>query len=147
LNLLPQKLFHSSQTGDSNLVANKTINSSREEKVPQQQGQDIGCPTSYLVVEIEDHAVACSFTRAGGFVWKYFPLATCFNNNKDFVIACTGTFEDRQPSLLPFPIDASGQPLLSPESKSSPTVQVLSRRGRRGGDTCGSEHGFTSSQW
>jgi len=71
--------------------------------VPQQQGQDIGNPTPNLVVEIEDHAVDCSFTRAGGFVWKYFPLSACFDNNENAVISCTGALEDRPPSLLPFP--------------------------------------------
>jgi len=86
LNLLPRKPHESSQTGDSNLVANKTIDSSRKDEVPQQRGQDIGKPTSNLVVEIEDHEVACSFTWAGGFVWKYCPLSACFDNNKDAVI-------------------------------------------------------------
>ena len=41
LNLLSYTLPHSTQTVDSNLVANTTINSSRKEKVPQQQGQYI----------------------------------------------------------------------------------------------------------
>jgi len=59
LNVLRRKLPHNSQTGDSNLVANKTINSSRKEKVPQQQGQDIGNPTSNLVVETEYHETSC----------------------------------------------------------------------------------------
>jgi len=90
LKLLPRKPHHSSQTEDSNFVGNKTIDSNRKEKVPQQQGQDIGNPTPNLVVEIEDHAVDCSFTRAGGFVWKYFPLSACFDNNEDAVIPCTG---------------------------------------------------------
>jgi len=45
--------------------------------MPQQQGQDIGSPTSNLVVGIEDQAIACSFTRAGGFRWEYFPLLAC----------------------------------------------------------------------
>jgi len=72
LNLFPYTLPHSLQTGDSNLVANTTIHSSRREKVPQQRGQDL----------------------------------------------------DRPPSLLPLPVNGSGQPLLSPESTSSPTVQV-----------------------
>jgi len=60
--LLYRKPPHSSQTGDSNLVAKKTIDSSLKEKMPQQQSQDIGSPTSNLVVEVEDHQVACSFT-------------------------------------------------------------------------------------
>ena len=64
LNLVPMN--PPSQTGDSNLVADKTINSSHKEVVPQQQGH----------------------------------------------------------SLLPLPIDVSGQPLLSQESTPSPTVQV-----------------------
>jgi len=90
LNLLPQKPPHSSQIEDSNLVASKTSDSTCKEKVPQQQGQDIGNPTSNLLVEIVDHAVACSFTRAGGFVWKYFPLSAYFDNNEDAVIPCMG---------------------------------------------------------
>ena len=92
--------------------------------MPQQQGQDIGDPTSNSLFEIEDHAVACSCTWAGGFVWKYFPLLACFDNNEDAVIPCTGALEDRPPSLLPFPISGSDQPLLSPEPTFSPTVQV-----------------------
>jgi len=60
------------QTGDSNLVAKTTIDNSRREKVPQQQGKH----------------------------------------------------SDRPPSLLPLPVNGSRQPLLSPESTSSPTVQV-----------------------
>jgi len=52
LNLLPYTLNHSLQTGDSNLVANTTIDSSRKEKVPQQQGLDIGRPLSNLVVKV-----------------------------------------------------------------------------------------------
>jgi len=125
LNLFPWKPPHSSQTGDSNLVANKTIDSSRKEKVPLQHGLDIGSPTSNLVVEVQDHKVACSFTRAGGFVWKYSPLSACFDNTEDTVIPCTGTLNDRPPSLWPLPVDGSGQPLLSPESTSLPSVQAL----------------------
>jgi len=40
-----------SQTGDSHLVAYTTIDSTRKEKVQQQQGQDIGLPASNLVVK------------------------------------------------------------------------------------------------
>jgi len=65
-----------------------------------------------------------SFTRACGFVWKYSPLLACCNDSADAVIPCTGTLDDRRPSLLPFPIDGSGQLLLPPESTSSHTVQV-----------------------
>jgi len=79
LNLFPQKLPHSSQTGDSNLVANKTINSSRKEKVQQQQGQDIRSPPSNLLIKVRQSLAISpghwgfvlklkSFTRAGGFV-------------------------------------------------------------------------------
>jgi len=73
-----------------------------------------------------------SATRADGFVWKYLPLLECCNDNlfqhaattADTVIPCSGTLADRPPSLLPFPIDGSGQPLFSPESTSSHTGQV-----------------------
>ena len=65
-----------------------------------------------------------SFTRACGFVWKYSPLLACCNDSADAVIPCTGTLDDRRPSLLPFPIDGSGQLLLPPESTSLHTVQV-----------------------
>ena len=41
LNLLSKTPLHSTQTGDSNLVANTTVDSSHEEKMPRQQGQDI----------------------------------------------------------------------------------------------------------
>jgi len=84
---------------------------SHKETVLQPQGQDIGNPTSNLVVEIEDHAIACSFTRAGGFMWEYSPFSACFDNNEDVVIPYTGTSDDRPPSLLPLRIDGSGQPL------------------------------------
>jgi len=124
LNLLPWKPTHSSQTGDSNLVANKTLNNSSKETVLKQQGQDIGNPMPNLVVDFEDRAIACSFTRACGFIWEYFPLLACFDYNEDNVIPCTGTLDDRPPFLLPLPIDGSGQPLLSPESTSLLTVQV-----------------------
>jgi len=63
LNLLSKTPLYSTQTGDSNLVVNTTVDSSHEEKVPRQQGQDI----------------------------------------------------DRPLSLLPLPVNGSGQPLLSPE--------------------------------
>ena len=72
LNLLPLTPPHSLQTGDSNVFANTTINSSHKEEVPPQKGQDI----------------------------------------------------DRPPSLVPLPVNASGQPLLSPESTSSLTVRL-----------------------
>jgi len=53
----------SSQTGNSNLVAEKTINSSRKEKVQQQQGQDIGRPASNLVVNVtQSPAISVSVT-------------------------------------------------------------------------------------
>ena len=44
------------------------------------------------------------------------------DNDEDAVILCTGTLDHRPFSLLPIPVDASGQ--LSPELTSSPTVQV-----------------------
>jgi len=52
LNLLSYTPPHSTQTGDSNLVANTTIDSSSKQKVPQQQGQVIGRQTSNLVVKV-----------------------------------------------------------------------------------------------
>ena len=63
LNLPSKTPLYSTQTGNSNLVANTTVDSSHEEKLPRQQGQDI----------------------------------------------------DRPLSLLPLPVNGSGQPLLSPE--------------------------------
>jgi len=42
---------------DSNLIANRTIDSSRKDKVPQQQDQDIGSPTSNLVVKVTQSPV------------------------------------------------------------------------------------------
>ena len=48
LNLLHQTPLHSTQTGDSNLVANTTVDSSHVEKVPRQQGQDIDRPLSFF---------------------------------------------------------------------------------------------------
>jgi len=111
--------------------------------VPQQQGQDIGRPTSNLVVKVTQSPAISpdhwgfvwkmgSPTRAGGFVWKYSPLSECCNDNlfwhaemtADTVIPCSGTLGDRPSSLLPFPIDGSGQPLFSPELTSSHTGQV-----------------------
>ena len=127
-----------SQTGDSHLVAYKTIDSSRKEKVQQQQGQDKGLPASNLVVKVTQSLVISpghwgfvlkmrSPTRAGGFAWKYSPLSECCNDNPfrhtettvDTVIPSSNTSVDRPPSLLPFPIDDQGQPLCSPESTSS----------------------------
>jgi len=57
---------------------------------------------------------------------NYFklPLSAVFDNNKDADLPCTGTLEDRPPSLLPLPVHGSGQPLFSSGSTSSPTVQV-----------------------
>jgi len=86
--------------------------------------------------------------------WSIFEIR--FDNNEDNVIPCTGTLNDRPPSLLPLPVDGSGQRLLSLESTSLSTVQMqvppprrprrgANRRGWRGGSICGSEHGFTSS--
>jgi len=79
LNLLSYTLPHSKQTGDSNLVTNTTIDSSRKEKVLQQQEQDIGCPTSNLVGKVTRSLDISpghwgfvlkmrSPTRSGGFV-------------------------------------------------------------------------------
>jgi len=102
--------------------------------VPQQQDQDIGSPTSNLVVKVTQSLAISpghwgvvlklkSCAQAGGFVWKYSPLSACGNGNlfrhaattAAAVIPCKGTLDDSTPSLLPFPIDDSGQPLLSPE--------------------------------
>jgi len=52
LNLLYQTPLHSTQTGDSNLVANTTVDSSHEEKVPRQQGQDIDRPLDFLPLPV-----------------------------------------------------------------------------------------------
>jgi hypothetical protein len=52
LNLLHKTPLHSTQTGDSNLVANTTVDSSHEEKVPRQQGQDIDRPLSFLPLPV-----------------------------------------------------------------------------------------------
>ena len=92
LNLLSYTTPHSTQTGDSNLVANTTIDSNRKEKVPEQQRQDIGRQTSNLVVKVTQSPAISpghwgfvlrmkSPTRAGGFVWKYSPLSECCNDN------------------------------------------------------------------
>jgi len=132
-----------SQKGDSHLVAYTTIDSSRKEKVQEQQGQDIGLPASNLVVKVAQSLAISpghwgfvlkmrSPTRAGGFVWKYSPLSECCNDNPfrhtattvDTVIPSSSTSVDRPPSLLPFPIDDQGQPLFLPESTSSHTGQV-----------------------
>jgi len=131
------------QTGDSDLVTNRTIDSSRKDKVPQQQDQDIGSPTSNLVVKVTQSPAISpghwgyvlklkSSARAGGFVWKYSPFLACCNGNlfrhasttTAAVIPCKGTLNDRPPSFLPFPIDDSGQPLFSPEATPPHTGQV-----------------------
>jgi len=132
-----------SDARDPHSVAYTTIDSSRKEKVQQQQGQDIGLPASNLVVKVPQSLVISpchwgfvlkmrSPTRAGGFAWKYSPLLECCNDNPfwltattvDTVIPSSSTLVDRPPSLLPFPIDYQGQPLLSTESTSSHTGQV-----------------------
>jgi len=82
LNLLSYTLPHTLQTGNSNFVANTTIDSSHKDKVPQQQDQDLGNPTSNLVVKVTQSPVISpghwgyvlklkSSARAGRFVWKY----------------------------------------------------------------------------
>jgi len=96
----------------------RSRDSSRKEKVQQQQGQDIGRPASNLVVKVM-HSPAISPghwgfvlkmrspTRAGGFVWKYSPLLECWNDNffrhaattADTVIPSSSTLVDRPPSL------------------------------------------------
>ena len=115
------------ETGDSHLVAYTTIDSSRKEKVQQQQGQDISRPASNLVVKVTQSPAISpghwgfvlkmrSPTRAGGFVWKYSPLSEFCNDNlfrhavitADTVIPCSSTLVDRPPSLLPFSIDGHG---------------------------------------
>jgi len=161
LNLLPMN--PPSQTGDSHLVAYTTIDSSRKEKVPQQQGQDIGRPASNLVVKVTQSPAISpghwgfvlkmrSPTRASGFVWQYSPLSECCNDNlfrhpattADTVIPCSSTLVDRPPSLLPFPIERPTSVLAA--------IDIFAhrpgadRRRQRGGDICGSEHGITSSQ-
>ena len=50
LNLLHKTPLHSTQTGDSNLVANTTVDSSHEEKVPRQQGLFLFCPCLSMAV-------------------------------------------------------------------------------------------------
>jgi len=101
--------------------------------MPQQQGQDIGSPTSNLGVKVTQSPAISpghwrfvlklkSFTRNGGFVFKYSLVSTCCNDNADAVISCTGTLDDSFFPLLTFSIDGSGQLLISPESASSRTV-------------------------
>jgi len=106
------------------------------------QRQDI-VPASNLVVKVPQSPVISpghwgfvlkmsSPTRAGGFKWKYSPLPEYCHDNPfrltattvDTVIPSSSTSVDRPPSLLPFPIDYQGQPLLSTESTSSHHGQV-----------------------
>ena len=54
LNLISKTPLYSTQTGDSNLVANTTVHNSHEEKVPRQQGQDIDRPFSLLPLPVND---------------------------------------------------------------------------------------------
>jgi len=50
---LPSKTpLYSTQTGNSNLVANTTVDNSHEEKLPRQQGQDIDSPLSLLPLPV-----------------------------------------------------------------------------------------------
>ena len=64
----------------------RSRDSSRKEKVQQEQGQEIGLPASNLVVKVTQSPVISpghwgfvlkmkSPTRAGGFTWKYSPLS------------------------------------------------------------------------
>jgi len=53
LNLIPLTPPHSLQTGDSNVFANTTINSSCKEKVLQQQGKDTDRPPSLLPLPVD----------------------------------------------------------------------------------------------
>jgi len=66
-------------------------------------------------------------------VSKYSPLSACFDNNEDAVIPYLGTLDDRPPPLLLLHLDASGQPLLSLESTSSPTVEEAVLEGQNMG--------------
>ena len=50
---------------------------------------------------------------------------TINSSHKEEVLPQKGQDIDRPPSLVPLPVNASGQPLLSPKSTSSLTVQVL----------------------
>jgi len=118
LNLLP--INPRPQTGDSNLVANKTINSSHKQTVPQQQGHSLlplpvdgsgqpllsqeSTPSPTVQVPIDEDG------KEAVFEGQNMPL-------QDIVAPL-------QHSLLPLPIDGSDQPLLLQESTSSFTVQV-----------------------
>jgi len=53
LNLLSKTPLYSTQTGDSNLVADKTVNSTHKEKVPQQKARRHTLASPPLIVSDE----------------------------------------------------------------------------------------------
>jgi len=162
LNLLP--IIPPSQTGDSNLVANKTINNNHKEKVPHQKARRHSLASLPLVASDEmtplepadrhpapsqklptskeptppaapasAPPLSSASIALNPLFLNLFPInptsqtgdsnlvanRTIDSNHKEVVPQHQGH------SLLPLPVNGSGQPLLSQESTPSPTVQVL----------------------
>jgi len=118
LNLLP--INPPSQKGDSNLVANKTINSSHKEVVPQQQGH------SLLPLPVDGSGQPLLSQESTPSPTVQVPIAE--DGEKVVLEGQNMPLQEIVPplqhSFLPIPIDGSGQPLLSQESTSSFKVQV-----------------------
>jgi len=126
LNLLP--INSPSQTGDSNLVADKTIDSSHKERVPQQRARRHALASPPLVASDEMTPLESADRRPAPSQklqtskQSTSPAAPAYktidNSHKETVPQQQGH------SLLPLPVNGSGQPLLPQESAPSPTVQV-----------------------
>jgi len=162
LNLLP--INPPSQTGDSNLVADKTIDSSHKEKVLQQKARRHALASPTLVASDEmtplepaDRHPApsqklptskqptppaapasapplSSASIAPNPLFLYLLPRNPPSQTGDLNLVADKTIDSSHKevvpqqqghSLLPLPVDGSGQPLLSQESTPSPTVQVL----------------------
>jgi len=107
LNLLP--INPPSQTGHSNLVADKTIDSSHKEMVPQQQGH----PLLPLPVDGSGQSLLSQESTPSPTV----QVLIAEDGEKAVLEGQNMPLQEIVPplqhSLLPLPIDGSGQPLLS----------------------------------
>jgi len=118
LNLLP--INPPSQTGDSKLVANKTIDSSHKETVPQQQ--------CHSLLPLPVDAGGQPLLSQQSTPWPTVQVPIDEDGEKAVLEGQNMPLQDIVPplqhSLLPLPIDGSGQPLLSQESTSLFTVHL-----------------------
>jgi len=161
LNLLP--INPPSQTGDSNLVADKTIDSSHKEKVPQQKARRHALASLPLVASDEmtplepadrypapsqklpmskqqtlpvapasAPPLSSASIAPNPLFLNLLPINPPSQTGDSNLVAdktINSSHKEMVPqqqghSVLPLPVDGSGQPLLSQVSTPSPTVQV-----------------------